>query len=148
MKPLFYGLALILCFSTCKKKVDQKAKDDKAINDYLGNHNLSATKTSDGLYYIISKQGTGAQPSSSSDVKVSYIGYLTDGSVFDASPTTGIRLSLSSTIQGWQEGIPLFKKGGKGTLLIPSALGYGAQAKTNIPANSVLVFDVELLDVY
>ena len=50
-------------------------------------------------------------------------------------------------IQGWQEGIPLFSEGGIGKLLIPSALGYGNRSVGNIPENSVLIFDVELMDV-
>ena len=86
------------------------------------------------------------QPTSSSYVTVVYKGYLTDGNVFDQSKSTGLGISLTNVIKGWQEGIPYFKVGGKGKLLIPSALGYGAQTQGNIPANSVLIFDITLLD--
>ena len=58
-----------------------------------------------------------------------------------------ITFPLSGVIQGWQEGIPLFKEGGSGILLIPSALGYGSQSVGSIPANSVLIFDINLIDV-
>jgi FKBP-type peptidyl-prolyl cis-trans isomerase FkpA len=72
---------------------------------------------------------------------------LTDGSVFDQSNSAGVSFNLTSVIQGWQEGIPYFKKGGKGKLLIPSALGYGTQGTSGISPNSVLIFDINLLDV-
>ena len=66
---------------------------------------------------------------------------------FDQSSSNGITFPLSGVIQGWQEGIPLFKEGGSGILLIPSALGYGSQSVGTIPANSVLIFDINLIDV-
>ena len=150
MFRIFCCLLIVLSFSDCKKKktVDQKAKDEGIITQYIADNKLDAKATGSGLYYVIKTQGAGAQPSSTSNVKVNYKGYLTDGSVFDQSSTAGYSTNLTQVIQGWQEGIPYFKKGGKGILLIPSALGYGAQAQSKIPANSVLVFDIELLDVY
>ncbi len=80
-------------------------------------------------------------------MKVKYKGYLTDGTVFDQ--TTGslsATFSLSGLIEGWQEGIPLLKKGGKGTFFLPSALGYGPSGAGSIPPNTVLIFEIELLD--
>ena len=56
--------------------------------------------------------------------------------------------SLFNTIRGWQQGIPLFKKNGKGKLLVPSHLGYGSRDFGNIPKNSVLIFDIELLGFF
>jgi FKBP-type peptidyl-prolyl cis-trans isomerase FkpA len=82
-----------------------------------------------------------------STVTVAYKGYLTDGTVFDESDSNGITFSLRNVIQGWQEGIPLFKEGGSGMLLIPSALGYGSSSQGQIPANSVLIFEITLIDV-
>jgi FKBP-type peptidyl-prolyl cis-trans isomerase FkpA len=151
LKRIFVFLFILLSFSFCKKKkenkVDQAAEDEKIITQYISDNKLNATATGSGLYYVITSQGTGTQPISSSKVTVKYKGYLTNGSIFDQTTNVGATFSLSGVIQGWQEGIPLFKKGGKGMLLIPSALGYGAQAQGSIPANSVLIFDVELLDV-
>jgi FKBP-type peptidyl-prolyl cis-trans isomerase FkpA len=148
-------LKLVLCLLvlssgvSCKKKnvIDQATADENIITKYIAEHGLNATATGSGLYYVISSQGTGANPTASSVVTVNYKGYLTDGTVFDRSPTGGYVTALNKVIQGWQEGIPLFKKGGKGMLLIPSALGYGSQATGSIPANSVLIFDIELVDV-
>jgi len=149
MNKFLCCLLILLCFSTCKKKktVDQPATDEKIITDYISANKLSATATGSGLYYVIKSQGSGKQPNANSTVKVNYKGYLTNGNVFDQSASAGVSFSLSQVIPGWQEGIPYFKNGGKGILLIPSALGYGATAQASIPANSVLIFDIELLGV-
>lgn len=136
-------------FYSCKKKavVNQSAVDEDLIVKYIAENKLNATATGSGLYYVIDKQGTGAQPHNKSVVTVMYKGYLRDGTVFDQSKTSGYSTTLDKVIQGWTEGIPYFKKGGKGKLIIPSTLGYGGNATGSIPANSVLIFDIELLDV-
>ena len=136
----------IVSFSCKKKEVtNQAAIDEEKIKTYIKDNNLNATATGSGLYYIVTVQGTGAHPAAGSTVTVAYKGYLLNGDVFDQSSGNGLTISLNSVIQGWKEGIPLFRKGGgKGKLIIPSALGYGASAKSTIPANSVLVFDVTL----
>jgi FKBP-type peptidyl-prolyl cis-trans isomerase FkpA len=150
MKNVILLLTLISAlFLSCKKKktVDYTDVDEKIITQYITDHKLDAISTGSGLYYVMNLKGVGAQPSSTSSVTVKYKGYLTDGTVFDQSSNIGVSFSLQSVIKGWTEGIPLFKKGGKGILLVPSALGYGAQAQGSIPANSVLIFDIELLDI-
>lgn len=153
MKHTFLFTALILFFASCDKDknttttTSQATLDEQAITKYISDHNLNAQSYGNGLYYVIENAGSGIQPTASSTVVVKYKGYLTNGTVFDQSPDAGTEIALSNTIQGWQLGIPLFKKGGSGKLLIPSALGYGTAAKTNIPKNSVLIFDVTLLNV-
>ena len=147
MKLLLPFLFLGIFVGSCNKEKRQAKKDQKEIENYLKDKGLTAQSTASGLYYIIDVAGTGTQPNTSSDVTVKYKGYLTTQYVFDESVSTGATFNLSQVIKGWQEGIPLFKEGGKGKLFIPSALGYGDNAKSNIPANSVLIFDVELLDV-
>ncbi len=144
---IFLFLGLVFSFSSCKKKLTQEEADEKIIKQYISDKGLSAKATGSGLYYVIDTEGTGDHPNINSTVTVVYRGTLTDGTEFDKSSTSGASFKLSSVIKGWQEGIPLFKKGGKGKLLIPSALGYGNQATGKIPASSVLIFDVELLDV-
>jgi FKBP-type peptidyl-prolyl cis-trans isomerase FkpA len=147
MRKIILFALLIAIGGSCKKKkvVNQAEVDNKIITDYISNNNLNAAATGSGLYYVISKVGTGANPQPNTSVTVIYKGALANGKVFDQSNAGGLTISLSSVIKGWQEGIPYFKKGGgKGVLLIPSALGYGAQATSGIPANSVLIFDVEL----
>ena len=148
MGKLYILLLLLVTFNSCKKEpVDYTEIDEGIITQYIADNNLTAIATGTGLYYVIDTPGTGAQPNSQSTVTVAYKGYLTNGSVFDESASAGISFSLTSVIQGWQEGIPYFKEGGSGILLIPSALGYGNQATSGIPANSVLIFEVALIEV-
>lgn len=148
-KFLLFGLLLTLVLSSCaKKKVQRQAeKDDKIIQEYLQSHGLTATKTESGLYYIIEVEGAGPACNSNSDVRVAYDGYYPDGGGFDASNAQGVTFNLQQVIQGWTEGIPYFKEGGSGKLLIPSALGYGPNGSASIPENAVLIFDITLLEV-
>ena len=148
MGKLCMLVTLIVMFNSCKKEVvDYTQIDEDIITEYIVDNNLTAIATGTGLYYVVDTPGNGTQPNSQSTVTVAYKGYLTNGSVFDESDSSGISFSLTSVIQGWQEGIPYFKEGGSGILLIPSELGYGSQATSGIPANSVLVFEVALIDV-
>lgn len=142
-------LPLFVFFSSCKKQEDEINYDtiDRAkIQEYIKDHNLDADSTSSGLYYVIKKPGIGQTPSLYSNVKIKYKGYLLSGKIFDEAKSPVV-LNLSQVIKGWQEGIPKFKEGGEGILLIPSKLGYGGQANGSIPANSVLIFDIELEEV-
>ena len=149
MKTNLLLMVLLFSLTTCsKKKAEKQAKaDEDIITKYISDHNLNATATGTGLYYVINTQGTGANPSINSLVTVAYTGFLVNGASFDQSTAAGATFGLSSVIKGWQEGMPYFKKGGKGILLIPSALGYGTQETGSIPANSVLIFEIQLLDV-
>jgi FKBP-type peptidyl-prolyl cis-trans isomerase len=90
------------------------------------------------------------RPDLNSVVKVYYTGKLVDGTVFDErqSPEQPLPFPLVNLIDGWQEGIPYIGKGGKEKLLVPSHLGYGSRTQGSIPANSVLIFDIELVDYY
>ena len=140
-------LSVVLSFLGCSKNKDYTQIDDEIIQQYISDNNLNATSTSSGLYYVIETTGNGVFPNIYSTVTVAYTGILADGTVFDQSSSAGISFPLTNVIQGWQEGIPLFSEGGTGKLLIPSALGYGNRSVGNIPENSVLIFDVELIGV-
>ena len=115
MKKSFVVLVIILSFLSCKKKktASQADLDEKIITNYISDHKLNANATGSGLYYVITSQGTGAQPNANSNVTVYYKGSLKDGTIFDQSATTGTTFNLNSVIKGWQEGIPFFKKGVK-----------------------------------
>lgn len=134
-------------FSSCSKQPTQYEKDIQLIRDYLSENNLAADSTPNGVYYIIDTTGNGTFPNSSSTVKAIYRGYLLDGSEFDSSNGSAIEFSLNQVIQGWKEGIPKFDEGASGMLLIPSLYGYGTQSVGSIPPNSVLIFDITLVDV-
>ncbi|MFD1872433.1 FKBP-type peptidyl-prolyl cis-trans isomerase [Hymenobacter bucti] len=131
------------------------ATDDALIQKYIAANNITnAQKTASGLYYVpVVANAAGVPATATKTVSVLYTGKLLDGSTFDASSQRGnvpfsFTLGAKQVIPGWDEGIALMRKGEKATLLIPSALGYGASSpSTAIPANSVLRFDVELTDV-
>ncbi|WP_163400487.1 FKBP-type peptidyl-prolyl cis-trans isomerase [Flavobacterium fluviatile] len=126
---------------------DFTSENEKEITDYIAKNNLTAQKTSTGLYYVINEPGEGIQPTASSNVTVIYKGYYTNGTVFDPGKPEGVSFGLNEVIRGWTEGIPYFKTGGSGILLIPSHLGYGPDYYRGIPGGSVLVFDVKLISV-
>ncbi|EGC16818.1 peptidylprolyl isomerase [Kingella denitrificans ATCC 33394] len=99
------------------------------------------------------QEGTGKTAQKGKDITVHYTGYLTDGTVFDSSVSRGqpltITLGVGQVIRGWDEGFDGMKEGGKRKLTIPPEMGYGARAVGGvIPANSTLVFEVELLRVH
>ena len=151
MKSILIALVCLLfvsCFSDPTiEQVDYTAQNEKEITDYLKAKNLTAVKSDTGLYYIINELGTGTQPTANSNVTVAYKGYFTNGTIFDQSKDVGISFGLQDVIRGWTEGIPYFKEGGSGVLLIPSSLGYGSSTRGTIPGGSVLVFDVKLIKV-
>jgi FKBP-type peptidyl-prolyl cis-trans isomerase FklB len=105
--------------------------------------------TASGLQYEVITEGKGAKPKATDTVKVHYEGKLVDGSIFDSSRQRGepIEFPLNRVIPGWTEGLQLMSKGSRYKLTIPSKLGYGEEGAGPIPPNSVLVFDVELLDI-
>ena len=150
MKKYLLLLAVfVTVFSSCSKDsfdpAKQAAKDDAAIQSYIAANNITANKDPSGVYYQVITSGTGAYPTVNSKVTVNYTGKLLNGTVFDSGnlPTT----ALSTLIKGWQYGIPHINTGGRILLLIPSALGYGNATQGSIPANSVLIFTVDLTGV-
>ncbi len=134
-----------------EQMASQKGVDDKLIVDYLAANKLTAQKTESGVYYIITKPGKGAKPTAGKTVQVNYVGKLLNGSEFDSSvgkDPLQFSVGVGQVIPGWDEGIMLLNEGTKATIIIPSPLGYGPMAMGDkIPANSVLVFDVELVKV-
>ena len=109
------------------------------------------TKTASGLQYKDWTVGTGESPAAGSMVQVEYTGWLTDGKLFDSSykrpDSFRFPLGKGKVIPGWDEGVAGMKVGGKRRLVIPAELAYGSRERPNIPANSTLVFDVELLGI-
>jgi peptidylprolyl isomerase len=111
-----------------------------------------AKKTASGLYYVITKEGTGPQAAAGNTVYVDYTGTLVSGKKFDSSYDRGTPIDFTlghgEVIAGWDEGLALLKKGAKATFIIPSSLAYGASgAGPVIPPGATLIFDVELVDV-
>jgi len=105
--------------------------------------------TASGLQYKVIKEGTGAQPKATDTAKVNYRGTLINGKEFDSSYKRGepATFPLNGVIKGWSEGLQLMKTGAKYQLFVPPALAYGERAVgPDLPANSTLIFEVELLE--
>lgn len=158
MRNLLWCLILIsCCLGSCsKKKCDYSddgivapTNEQQAVKHYLDSLGIVANLHSRGFYYKIDSAGTGSIPGECTPITVAYTGHLTDGTIFDQQ--SSFATQLSNLIDGWQQGVPLIRKGGRIWLYIPPSLGYGGQAiSTNtgsIPAFSILIFDIHLLDV-
>lgn len=127
--------------------VGQLKEDRRIIREYLKDNNIQADSLDDGLYYVIEEEGTGTtSPNRFSNITVYYTGAFLSGEVFDQTGNDPVSLDLAGTISGWQLGLPLLKKGGKIQLYVPSRLGYGEFGRGAIPGNTVLQFDIELLN--
>jgi len=150
-----------------RRKLEQAAKDKQIIEDYLAEKGLEGTASADGIYHVVNEEGTGPKPVNGQRVAVNYILRLTDGTLIDTSfeevareggvfdqrrvPYKPLEFLVGNdrVIQGFHLGIPLIKVGGKGTLLVPSALAYAANVQPGGPAshNAVLVFDVDVVEI-
>jgi FKBP-type peptidyl-prolyl cis-trans isomerase len=129
--------------------------DEQLIQDYLAKNNIKAERTPSGLYYKIDNPGTGPKIAAGDSVSMNYTGKTLSGEKFDSNVDPAFNhvqpfwfnLGAGQVIRGWDEGIGLFSKGGKGTLYIPSTMAYGPQSPSQaIAPNSVLIFDVEVVD--
>lgn len=150
-----------------RRKKAQMAKDEEIIKKYLADNGLEGERSSDGIYHVVREEGSGPKPQNGQRVSVNYVLRLTDGTLIDTSyedvaraegqwdqrrmpyrPYTFL-VGNDNVIDGWHLGIPLVNEGGKGTLLIPSGLGYAARVRPGdpIPPNAVLVFDVEVVEI-
>lgn len=123
---------------------DQLASDIATIDAYLANNNINAEEHPSGIRYVITNPGDGDKPGLCGNVVVDYTGtLLSDGSEFDSS-SRPVGFGLRNLIAGWQIGIPLIKERGEITLYIPSVYAYGDRERPGIPANSNLVFEIQL----
>lgn len=136
---------MILSAATCneKEKTEKGKESTTSANDTI--------TTASGLKYIIWKRGSGVQAEKGDNVSVHYSGRLLSGAPFDNSYDRGqpftFPLGGGRVIKGWDEGIAFLTVGDSATLIIPAELGYGAADRPTIPANSTLIFDVQLMDV-
>lgn len=161
MTKTILGSLLFICAVALSGKAfaqSQSETDDKILKEYFAKNHIKATKTASGLYYVISKKGSGPNAAANQNVSMNYIGKFLDGKVFDANvdenykPVNGrdvltFTLGIGQVIKGWDEGVQLLNPGSRGTFYIPSSLGYGPIERGPIPANSILMFDVELVSV-
>ncbi|MFT5601218.1 MAG: peptidyl-prolyl cis-trans isomerase A (cyclophilin A) [Flavobacteriales bacterium] len=134
-----------------EKAAEEAAKQAKKDLKVFKKTYKDLETTDSGLMIAISEQGDGAKAVVGKKVKVHYTGTLTDGTKFDSSVDRGtpfeFSLGTGKVIKGWDEGVAMLNEGGKATLIIPANLGYGERATGPIPANSTLIFEVELIEV-
>ena len=170
MRKLIWYLGISVCIiSGCIKQNDDNgtcnypdstvttpANEIADVQNYLTTNNITASQHPAGFFYKINIPGNG-QPiiNLCSNIVINYKGKLTNGAGFDSTDITGpATYQLGQLIVGWQKGLPLISKGGKITLYIPPTLGYGSTDVKNqagvilIPKNSILIFDIELLDIF
>ncbi len=146
--------AAISCGSCSKERkcdalnISAPQEEVDAVAAYLDKNNITATKDPQGFFYTIDASGSGDHPKSCSNVTVMYTGKLTNGAVIDDKyAQQSISFDLGDLIVGWRAGIPLIAKGGKVTLYLPPSLAYGDKATGPIPANSILIFTIDLLKI-
>ncbi|WP_027859625.1 FKBP-type peptidyl-prolyl cis-trans isomerase [Marinobacterium jannaschii] len=164
LRPLIVVLATTLVLAGCGKSEEEerfrKELIEKALNDdtrkagdaYLAENakRESVVVLPSGLQYEVLREGQGESPKVTDNVVVHYEGTRVDGVVFDSSWQRGkpAEFPLNRVIRGWTEGLSLMKEGGVRMFYIPADLAYGATSPSElIPANSALVFKVELLEV-
>ncbi len=152
-----YGVVFLLIFLTsCSSDNDKDApylpepndyseQNEEEIMAYILDNDINATRSDSGLYFVINEEGTGNRPLATDNITVAYKGTLTNGNVFDESEEFTADLNL--LIAGWVEGLQNFKEGGSGILLIPAHLGYGDRILEEIPAGSVVIFDITLISI-
>jgi peptidylprolyl isomerase len=151
MKKLIIALLVVFCGTTSvfsqEKGKENKEKKEKKKMSLVGKE----FKTESGLSYKIIEEGKGKRAKDGDMVLVHYVGKLTNDTVFDSSRRRNMpfkfKLGAGQVIKGWDEGIALLNVGDKAVLTIPPHLGYGDRATGSIPANSTLIFEVELVDI-
>lgn len=128
---------------------DPDLRQQKALEELAAKYPTAQT-TPSGLRYVVLKEGSGPTPAVGSNVTAHYTGTLLNGTKFDSSVDRGTPFKFAvgrgQVIKGWDEAFLAMKKGEKRTLIIPANLAYGERATGPIPANSTLLFDVELID--
>jgi len=155
MKYIIVGVIIALAIFIFMRSSSNKkeAAENLAIAESFlieNKANVDIVQTASGLQYQVLKKGEGSEhPSASSTVKVHYHGTLLDGTVFDSSVDRGepISFPLNQVIKGWTEGVQLMVVGDKFKFFIPSELAYGNRATGKISSGSLLIFEVELLEI-
>lgn len=150
---LLVGILIItaLSFSSCLKDNECQNKtiqsEAAAVAAYASANSIVGTTHSSGVYYQVTVPGTGITPTPNNSVSVKYTGKLLNGTTFDSQVTSPVTFALSGTIPGFQIGLQQVAKGGTVKFIVPSSLAYGCSGTTNIPGNSILYFEVQLVDV-
>jgi len=125
---------------------EQFSADTTIIESYLEANEIETEIHSSGIRFTIIEEGNGESPDETSEVEVKYTGTLVNDVIFDQN-TEGVSFPLENLIEGWQIMLPQIQEGGRIKIYMPSRYGYGTTGTTNIPPNTVLIFDIELLSI-
>ena len=148
---LFACVMIAVAFSSCKSDPgismeEQLAADEIRIKEFIEKNNIPAVRHESGVYYQVLAPGAGNLVyTGNTAITAKYTLRLLNGNSVP-QPTEPIGFTLGGVITGWQIGIPLIQKGGKIRLIIPSVFAYGSQQQNGIPSNSILDFDIELVN--
>ena len=156
LKPFGIGLVGLILLSNCQSTnqdpcqatpltIQAPNQETARLKQFIESSHIKATADKRGFYYTIQRPGRGPKPTICSNVSVNYEGHLINGARFDSG--NDVRFGLNQLIIGWQEGIPLIAPGGRITLYLPPSLAYGSQEQEAIPANSMLIFQIDLLAI-
>lgn len=141
----FAFVSLAFYFTSCSGYSDEElALFDQEIQQYLTEKGISAEKTDSGLYIRMIEEGDGPEIPYDAIITVNYKGYLTNGRPFDSQLGEPVDLHVKQLVLGWREAMLYMNVGSKAQLFIPPNLGYQQQERGEIPANSVLIFDLQI----
>jgi FKBP-type peptidyl-prolyl cis-trans isomerase FkpA len=149
-KGLLFCSLLVLAVGCKTYSEEDKGSFDKKIKRFIDKKDWNPQRSESGLYSEQLVEGTGDEPVKfTSEVAIAYKGTLMNGQPFDQTePGKPLKSQLKGLIMGFREGLLGQKKGGKVRLIVPPQLGYGDMELDKIPQNSVLVFEIEVVDVH
>ncbi|MFZ9718803.1 MAG: FKBP-type peptidyl-prolyl cis-trans isomerase [Chitinophagaceae bacterium] len=153
MRYIVFLMLIAVGFQSCIKKgcaltqntssAPQAEQDE--LQDYITRNNITAVKDPTGYFYSIITPGDNNKPTLCSNLSVSYTGWLTNGTIFDSGSTS---FQLNTLIEGWKRALPKIGVGGKIKMYLPPTFAYGSRGVGSIPPNSILVFEVELREIF
>lgn len=146
MKCFILTITLLSLFACQTYSSSDKKNFDQKIQTYITKNKLSLTETGSGLYLHIDTLGNGDYANLSSEVEFTYTGKFLDGSVFDLQKEP-IKFQVKELISAWKEALVQMRAGDKAIMIVPPQLGYGDYKLEDIPANSILYYELTLISI-
>jgi FKBP-type peptidyl-prolyl cis-trans isomerase len=149
MKTLFYLFASLLMLAACGQTYsDEELADfDAEIKSYVEKHDIDCERSSSGLYFRIDSVGSEPLVQFGDQVTFTYTGKFLSGKVFDNNQGKALTLPFRELIGAWKEILLQLGKGGKAYFIAPPSLGYADHELEKIPKNSILIYELEVVDI-